>query len=65
MCIRDSFAAGNVSRGGNVPSGEERGETDVFAGYRQTRKAVIQIISKLREVNYVMIFCIYVKTAID
>ena len=23
-----------VSRGGNVPSGEERGETDVFAGYR-------------------------------
>ena len=27
------FAAGNVSRGGNVPSGEERGETDVFAGY--------------------------------
>ena len=26
------FAAGDVSR--NVPSGEERGETDVFAGYR-------------------------------
>ena len=25
------FAAGDVSR--NVPSGEERGETDVFAGY--------------------------------
>ena len=25
------FAAGDVSRG-NVPSGEERGETDVFAG---------------------------------
>ena len=31
------FAAGDVSRGGtetrNVPRGEERGETDVFAGY--------------------------------
>ena len=27
------FAAGNVSRGGNVPSGEERGEMDVSAGY--------------------------------
>ena len=31
------FAAGDVSRGGtsarNVPSDEERGETDVFAGY--------------------------------
>ena len=27
------FVAGDVSRGGkNVPSGEERGETDVFAG---------------------------------
>ena len=26
------FAAGDVLRG-NVPSGEERGETDVFAGY--------------------------------
>ena len=26
------FAARDVSR--NVPSGEERGETDVFAGYR-------------------------------
>ena len=30
------FAAGDVSRGGfsarNVPTGEERGETDVFAG---------------------------------
>ena len=25
------FAAGDVSR--NVPSGEERGETDLFAGY--------------------------------
>ena len=27
------FAAGDVSRGGNVPGGEERGEMDVFAGY--------------------------------
>ena len=27
------FAAGNVSHGGNAPSGEERGETDVFAGH--------------------------------
>ena len=26
------FAAGDVSRGGNVPSGEKRGETDIFAG---------------------------------
>ena len=26
------FAAGDVSRGGNVPSGEKRGETDFFAG---------------------------------
>ena len=26
------FAAGDVSRVGNVPSGEEPGETDVFAG---------------------------------
>ena len=32
------FADGNVSRGGtsrNVPGGEERGETDVFACYYQ------------------------------
>ena len=34
------FAAGDVSHGErrssarNIPSGEERGETDVFAGYR-------------------------------
>ena len=28
------FAVGDVSRG-NVPSYEERGETDVFAGYGQ------------------------------
>jgi len=26
------FAAGDVSRGGTFPSGEERGETDLFAG---------------------------------
>ena len=26
------FAAGDVSPARNVPSGEERGETDVFAG---------------------------------
>ena len=39
------FAAGYVSRGGtkknetkrNVPSGEERGETDVFAGYNRLK----------------------------
>ena len=30
------FAAGDVSR--NVPSGEERGETDVFAGYPCIKK---------------------------
>ena len=43
------FAAGKVSRGGtreerssarNVHSGEERGETDVFAGYQLTSRSV-------------------------
>ena len=32
------FAAGDISRGGNIPSGEELGETDAFGGYRFTRK---------------------------
>ena len=31
ICFSSLFAAGDVSRG-NVPSYEERGETDVFAG---------------------------------
>ena len=34
------FAAGDVSRGGNVPSGEERRETDVFAGQRCLHLAI-------------------------
>ena len=36
------FAAGNVlKRSRNVPGGEERGETDVFAGYGESRSASI------------------------
>ena len=34
------FAAGDVSSARNVPSGEERGETDVVAGYKQARKKI-------------------------
>ena len=34
------FAAGGVSRGGNVPSGEERRETDVFADQRCLHLAI-------------------------
>ena len=38
------FAAGDVSR--NVPSGEERGETDVFAGYKWLQKVVGLVIRR-------------------
>ena len=34
------FAAGDVSRGGNVPSGEKRRETDVLAGQRCLHLAI-------------------------
>ena len=36
------FAAGDVSSARNVPSGEERGETDVFAGYNGNQEKNIQ-----------------------
>ena len=34
------FAAGDFSSARNVPSGEERGETDVFEGHKQARKKI-------------------------